>query len=148
VADRLVLRAGPARWLRAGHGLIGLLGLLSVLGAGASPVWTVGAVAALVVVHGIGVRQMNSPRARGRLHLAEDGSALLFTARSVHEARQRRGGWCSGLLCILRLEDVDSGRRFHCVLCRSLNAPDAYRRLLQRMRLQASADPARDPEPV
>jgi hypothetical protein len=78
---------------------------------------------------------MADARLRGRLHLAPDGDVLLFTAYGVHAMRQQPGGWHSRLLCVLPLADSESGRCRRVVVCRSLNRPDAYRRLLLRQRL-------------
>ena len=97
--------------------------------------------AALLLAHALCARRMANARTRGRLHLAADGEALLFTAHGVHALRQQPGGWHSRSLCVVPLADAESGRSRRFVLCRSLNRPDAWRRLLVRLRLQGQGEP-------
>lgn len=146
MAESIVLRAGCARWLRRAHDAVGLAAALAILTAGAAMAWTVAALVALLAVHaGISWR-MNHERYRGRLHLAVDGSAVFFSARGVRGARLRAGAWVSRCLCVLPLTDLESGRRFHCTLCRSLNAAESYRRLLVQLRMHGAMEPGRGPE--
>lgn len=133
MTDTIVLRSGCAPWLTHAQSGAALLALALLLQSGAAPAWIGGAVAALAFVHVASMRRMQARDRRGRLHLAADGSALLFTPAGLRAARQRPGAWVSRALCVLPLQDRDSGRRFRCVLCRSLNAPAPWRRLQARL---------------
>ena len=139
MTEGIVLRAGCAPWLHRVHAGLGLLALLSLLTAGVDPTWTAGAVVLLALAQRTTARSMRGPDCRGRLHLASDGSALLFTPRGLRAARLLPGAWVSRSLCVLPLEDRETGARFHCVLCRALNAPSPWRRLQARLR---TPDPA------
>lgn len=144
MTEGTVLRSGCAPWLRQAHAGLGVLALLSLLAQGDDPAWTVGAVALLVLAQRIAASRTRAPGARGRLHLASDDSALLFTPRGLRAARLLPGAWVSGALCVLPLEDRATGARFHCILCRSQNAPKPWRRLQARLR---APNPARGPAP-
>lgn len=141
MAERLILRAGCAPWLHHGHGAASLVALLALLAADAEPGWKAAAAAALVLAHALCARHMADARMRGRLHLAADGEALLFTAGGVRALRQQPGGWHSRSLCVLPLADAESGRYRRFLLCRSLNRPDAWRRLLVHLKLQGQGAP-------
>jgi hypothetical protein len=146
MAERLVLRTGSARWLRNAHAAASLAALLTLLTAGAELAWTAAAAAALLLANRMAARRMADPRLRGRLHLAADGEAVLFAKGRVRALRLQAGGWHCRCLCVLPLTDPESGRSQHFILCRSLNRPDAWRRLLVRLRLplQAQPNPARN----
>ena len=44
-------------------------------------------------------------------------------------------GWISRWCCVMMLEELLSGRRFPCLIFRSRNSPDDYRRLLVSLRM-------------
>jgi hypothetical protein len=77
--------------------------------------------------------------------LFADGRAVLFTAGGPVTAMQSGRRWVSRWFCVLPLERRDGERSLHVIVCRSLNAPDAYRHLLQRLRLGAPGAAGRDP---
>ena len=133
----LDLQAGCARWLRWSHAAVSLLGLVGILGAAAPAAWTVAAVIGLAAVHAGTARHMNCPASSGRLKLFADGRAVLFTPVGQVAAMQSERRWVTRWFCVLPLERRDGERPLHVIVCRSLNAPDAYRRLLQRLRLGA-----------
>jgi len=141
MAERLILRAGCAPWLQYGHGVVGLVALLALLAANAEPAWKAAGAAILVLTQVLCARRMADARMRGRLHLAADGEALLFTADGVRALRRQPGGWHSRALCVLPLANAESDRCRRFVLCRSLNRPDAWRRLLVHLRLQGQGEP-------
>lgn len=138
MVDSLDLQAGCARWLRWSHVGVSLLGLLGILAAAAPAAWSGAAIIALAAVHAETARRMNRPARSGRLKLFADGRAVLFTADGPVTAMQSERRWVSRWLCVLPLERRDSERSLHVIVCRSLNAPDAYRHLLQRARLGAA----------
>lgn len=133
----LDLRAGCARWLRWSHAGVSLLGLVGILATASHVAWSAAAVLALAVVHAVTALRMRDPAASGRLKLFADGSAMLFAGGGPIAAMQADGRWVSRWFCVLPLQRRDDGRCLRLVVCRSLNAPDAYRRLLQRSRLGA-----------
>lgn len=133
----LDLRAGCARWLRWSHAGVSLLGLIGILAAAAPAVWSGIAIIALAAVHAGTARHMNLPANHGRLKLFADGRAVLFTTGGAVAALLSERRWVSRWFCVLPLERRDGERPLHVIVCRSLNAPDAYRRLLQRARLGA-----------
>ena len=141
MAERLILRTGYARWLRNSHGGASLAAMAALLSAGAGTGWTTAAVAALVLTHGLCTWRMANPRMRGRLHLGADGEAVLFTSSGVHAMRQHPGSWHSRSLCVLALAELESGRTRRFVLCRALNRPDAWRRLLVQLKLGGQDTP-------
>ena len=134
----LDLQAGCARWLRWSHAGVSLLGLLGILAAAAPAAWSGTAIIALVAVHAGTARRMNRPANSGRLKLFADGRAVLFTSDGPVTAMQSERRWVSRWFCVLLLERRDGERSLQVIVCRSLNAPDAYRRLLQRARLGAT----------
>ena len=138
MSHNLDLRTGCARWLRWSHAAISLLALLGILAAAASVAWTVAAVIALAAVHAATARRMNRPASSGRLKLFTDGRAVLFTAAGPVAAMQSERRWVSRWFCVLPLECRDDERSLRVIVCRSLNDPDTYRRLLQHLRLGAA----------
>jgi hypothetical protein len=141
----LDLHAGCARWLRCSHAGVSLLGLAGILGSGARPVWTAAAVVALVLVHGSAARRMRDAGSSGPLRLFADGTAVLLTSVGAVAGLQRGGGWLSRWFCVVPLERLADGRRIDAIVCRSRNAPDAYRRLLVRLRMRGTHAPVRAP---
>jgi hypothetical protein len=137
------LRVGCARWLRRGHAGVSLLGLAGILGSGARPAWTAAAVVALALVHFATARSMRGPGSHGRLRLFADGTAIFVTGGREVNALQRDGGWSSRWFSAVPLGRLDDGRRMTAIVCRSLNAPDDYRRLLIRLRLREQLAPSR-----
>lgn len=140
----LELYAGCARWLRWSHAGVSLLAMAGILGSGAAPAWSAAAVIALVAVHAGTARSMSGSATSGRLRLFADGSAVLFAAAAPVALSRTDGGWVSRWFCVLPLLRRDSGRRLHLIVCRSLNTPDAYRRLLVRLRLGPADEADRD----
>jgi hypothetical protein len=138
------LRAGHARWVRHGHAGVSLLGLAGILGSGAPPAWTTAAVAALALVHCAAARRMRDPGLHGRLRLFADGTAVFVTGGGEVSALQLGGGWSSRWFCAVPLHRLADGRRITAIVCRSLNAPDDYRRLLVRLRMREALAPSRD----
>jgi hypothetical protein len=129
--------------MRVCHLGVSLLGLLAILASHARPGWTVAAVIALGVAHAVTARRMGRGATRGNLMLQGDGGAMLATAGERSQVRQHGGAWASRWFCVLPLEQLHGGQRVHCVVCRSLNDPDAYRRLLVRLRMGGEPGPAR-----
>jgi hypothetical protein len=138
------LRAGCARWLRDGHAGVSLLGLAGILGSGARPAWTAAALVALALVHFATARRMRGPGSHGRLRLFADGTAVFLTGAREIPALQLGGAWFSRWFCAVPLQRLEDNRCMTAIVCRSLNAPDDYRRLLVRLRLREALAPSRD----
>ena len=129
--------------MRVCHLGVSLLGLLAILGSHARPGWTIAALTALGVVHATTARRMGRAVTHGHLILWGDGSALLAVGGARTDVLLRSEAWASRWFCVLPFQQRDGGRRVHCLVCRSLNAPDSYRRLLVRLRMGAQAGLAR-----
>ena len=134
MADPLLLRVGPARWLNRAPYAVVAAALLGLLTAGIDPLCSAGASTLLVGCAFAAIRWQRGRATRGRLHLARDGAAVLFTPRGLVQAWLGPGAWVSSALCVLELRETDTGRRRRCVVCRSLNKPASYRRLLSLLR--------------
>ncbi len=133
--DAIVLRVGSSRWLRVCHGLVGLLALALILSSGTGLGWMLLSLGALAAVHGGVVGTMRGPAATTELILHADGSAVLRRDGDLVNAQSCPGGWVSRWCCIVTLRELVSARRVHCLVCRSRNTPDDYRRLLVTLRL-------------
>jgi hypothetical protein len=134
MADALVLRVGCGRWLIRVQYLVALAAGAGLFVVPANPLWTVAALLLLPAVVLLAIRRSRAPSARGRLHLAQDGNALFFTARGLRQARLLPNAWISSALCVLTLRETDGAGRLRCVICRSLNSQTAYRGLLRLLR--------------
>jgi hypothetical protein len=130
------LRTGAGRWLRSACALVSMLGAVSILLAQANPLWTGAALAVLCLISVAAFRRIRRNGAGQVLTLHGDDSATLLTARGAVPMLRRGGDWASRWCCVLRLQQVLSGHRCDCLVCRSLNSPDAYRRLLVSLRMR------------
>jgi hypothetical protein len=140
----LDLYVGCALWIRCSHACVSLLGLAGILGSGAPPAWAAAAALALTLVHFVTARRMSSRGSSGRLRLFADGTALFLAGGRAVAALQHGGGWLSRWFCVVPLQRLSDGRRIDAVVCRSLNAPDAYRQLLVRLRMREARVPGRE----
>lgn len=77
------------------------------------------------------------------LRLSADGSAILYTATGALAATLSDNGWCSRWCCIAPFVDTLGRRRFRCLVCRSRNPADSYRRLLVHLRLAGAGQEPR-----
>jgi len=141
--DVIDLEVGSSRWLQASPWLVGTLGMAVILASAAAVGWK------LLLLFGFGVSCATCVcPGRGELaftglRLRADGSALLLTENGPIPGALADSGWCSRWFCVVTFVDTLGGRRFRCLLCRSRNSADAYRRLLVRLRMNSLADAAR-----
>jgi hypothetical protein len=133
--DAIVLRVGSGRWLRVCHGLVGLVALALILSSGSGLVWMLLSLGVLAAVHGGVVGTMRGPAATAELILHADGSAVLRRDGVWVGVQRCSAGWVSRWCCVVTVHELLSERRVHCLVCRSLNTSDAYRRLLVTLRL-------------
>ena len=134
-ADALVLTVGSSRGLRVCHGLVGLVALALILSSGTGLMWMLVSLGALAAVHGGVVGTMRGPAATTELILHADGSAVLGRDGVLVDVQRCPAGWVSRWCCIVTVRELLSERRVQCLVCRSRNTPDAYRRLLVTLRL-------------
>jgi hypothetical protein len=140
LADSIDLEVGSSRWLQASPWLLGALGSFMLLTSAAVLAWKV------VLLGALGLACVACVRAPRRLHLVTrlrlhaDRSAILFTPNGMLPAMQAGDAWCSRWCCVVRLVDTPGGRCFRCLLCRSCNSADAYRRLLVHLRLNGAME--------
>jgi len=142
--DLIELHLGTGRWVRVCQGLVSLLGLVAIVSSPVPLGWVGAALGALFLVHVLTARKMGKAAGSGRLVLRGDNSATLFAGGKSACARYRGRGWASRWLCVLPLETLESGRPLNCVVCRSQNSQDSYRRLLVRLRSDGAPDRDRD----
>jgi hypothetical protein len=135
-SEEIPLRIGSSRWLRVAHAVASLLGVAAILLSRCGPRLAAIALAALGLVHLVTALRMRQARAEGIVTLLGDDSATMLAPGGAVPLRRRGGDWASRWCCVLRLEEVVSGRRIACLVTRSLNSPDAYRRLLVRLRMR------------
>jgi hypothetical protein len=134
--EEISLRIGAGRWLRVAQAVASLLGVAAILLSPCAPHWTAIALAALGFVHLATARRLRRAAAEGVVTLHGDDSATILAAGEAVPLRRRGGDWASRWCCVLRLEAVISGRRIDGLICRSLNDPVPYRRLLVRLRMR------------
>jgi hypothetical protein len=140
----LDLHVGCALWIRCSHACVSLLGLAGILGSGARPAWAAAAALALTMVHFATAQRMSGPGSSGRLRLFADGTALFLAGGRAVAVLQHGAGWLSRWFCVVPLQRLSDGRRIDAVVCRSRNAPDAYRQLLVRLRMRETRAPGRE----
>lgn len=129
------LRIGVGMDLRVGQLVLFVAACVALIGSGAHPIWISAALITLFGVHVGTLWWARRPEANGVLRLHENGSATFDTKAGRLHAEQSSGGWISHWLCVVPLVEVGSGQVVRCVVCRSLNQPDSYRRLLVWLRL-------------
>ena len=133
--DTIVLRVGSSRWLRVCHGLVGSLALAVTLSSGAGLMWMLLSLGALAAVHAGVMGTLRGPAAAAGLILHADGSGVLHRDDGLLDVQRCPSGWVSRWCCIVTVRELLSERRVQCLVCRSRNTPDAYRRLLVTLRL-------------
>ena len=116
--------------------MVGLLGVMAIGLSRSGPAWTAACLGLLCLVQADSIRRMRQMSTLGVLRLQGDDSATLQAPNGAVPLRRRGGDWASRWCCLLRLEELIGGRRFDCLVCRSLNGPDAYRQLLVRLRMR------------
>lgn len=140
--DVIDLQAGSSRWLQALPWLVGALGASVMLTSAVGIGWKMFLLCGLGPACAACVRAGRRQRAFTGLRLHADGRAVLFTGTGAVPGALAEGGWCSRWFCVVTFVDTLGGRRFRCLLCRSRNSADGYRRLLLRLRMGSFADAA------
>jgi len=135
--DCIDVRAGPAPWLAVAHLVVPALGVIAVLFSNIARQWAVALCGLIVLVGAAGFRRLARQSPTGRLRLYLDGTATLLGACGEVRAIQDPGAWVTRWICVLPLVPLDSDRLLRCVVCRSLNRPDSYRRLMAWLRLRS-----------
>lgn len=129
------LRIGAGTDLKVGQVALVVAAGFALIRSGAHPVWISAALITLIGVHLGTLWWAWRHAANGILRLHENGSATFDTAAGRLHAEQSSGGWTSHWVCVVPVVEVGSGQVVRCVVCRSLNQPDSYRRLLVWLRL-------------
>ena len=129
------LRVGVGMDLKLAQIALGVAGCVALIGSGAELVWTAAALIALAVVQVGTLWWAQRPEANGILRLHQNGSATFDTTAGRLQAEQSGRGWISHRVCVVPVVEVGSGQVVRCVVCRSQNQPDTYRRLLVWLRL-------------
>lgn len=132
----IALRTGAGRWLRFACAVVSMLGFVSILLSRANLLWTAAALGVLCLISADTFRRLRRHGEGQVLTLHGNGSATMLTEAGTIPLLRRGNDWGSRWCCMLRLQHVLSGRRFDCLVCRSLNSPDAYRRLLVSLRMR------------
>jgi len=140
VADSVDLEVGSSRWLQVSPWLLGALGSFMLLTSAAVVAWKVVLLGALGLACVACVRGPRGLHTVTRLRLHADRSATLFTANGMLPAMLAGDAWCSRWCCVVPVVDTLGGRCFRCLMCRSCNSADAYRRLLVRLRLNGATE--------
>jgi hypothetical protein len=136
--DTIELHAGSSKGFRAGYQAVGVLALVAILSSSAEPMWVMMALCALGTVHLASNRMLRRSSEQKRLVLRADGRAIVYSMDGIVLARRCVGGWVSRWCSVVTLEELLSGRRLRCLICRSRNSRDDYRRLLVNLRMETA----------
>jgi hypothetical protein len=145
--DVIDLQPGSSQWLQASPWLVGALGASVMLTSASGAGWKVLLLCGLGLACAACIRAGRRRRVFTGLRLHADGRAVLFTGTGAVPGALADGGWCSRWFCVVTFVDTLGGRRFRCLLCRSRNSADAYRRLLVRLRIGSFGDALRGVAP-
>jgi hypothetical protein len=115
-----------------------LIASVNLLFVPAPPPWTVGSIAALLLVNLGGLVYMRRRQSPGTLLLRDDDTVVLKQGRSEYRGNLLPSAWVSRWLCVLRWKPMD-GRSRPCLVCCGGNRFDDYRRLLVRLRFGGAA---------
>jgi hypothetical protein len=138
LSDTIQLHAGSSPGLRACQQAVSALAVTALLWSRTEPMWIMIALCAFGVAHGAMRRISRRSPEIVRLVLRADGNAIVHSANGAVPARLCAGGWVSRWCSLVSLEELLSGRRVQCLVCRSRNGPDDYRRLLVYLRMDAA----------
>jgi hypothetical protein len=142
-AESVELLQGPAFWMRLLHLAASLLAATAVLIAPASPSVKLLLLGGLPIVHMATSRRMRrSAEQAPRVRLFEDGKASILTRSGAVPALLQGSVWSSRWFSAFRLKRLDGRGSIDCIVCRSVNPADAYRRLRVMLRLRSVQDPA------
>jgi len=137
--DVIDLEVGSGRWLQASPWPVGLLGALVMLNSAFAVGWKMVLLCSLGLACTACFRAGRREKALTVLRLHADGRAVLSTGSGSVPGALADGGWSSRWCCVVAFVDTLGGQRSRCLLCRSRNSADAYRRLLVRLRMGSSA---------
>jgi hypothetical protein len=140
---RIGLHVGQGRWMSAWQLVISALSIVGAVMARVDVGWITLFLGGLLAANTACYIRFHSRSRVSVLQLQNDGHAIVYTATRCVHAWQLEGGWASRWCCVVPLRVIGTGRRLHCLVCRSRNAPDAYRRLLVCLRLNHGANAVR-----
>jgi len=138
VPEAIELHVGAAPWLRISQSAVSLLGLFSIVSSRTAPLSMLLGLAALLAVHRAALHTMRQNGAAARLTLHANGSAILHSVNGLIQAHRCDESWASRWLCVVTLKELVNGRKVRCLVCRSQNRADDYRRLLVRLRFDGA----------
>jgi len=140
--DGIELRQGCGRWMRASHATTSLLAATVILASAAPAMLAVGLLAALLMLHVTTARRLRRAAAAvPGIRLFDDGTAALLTPAGAVPALLGGCAWASRWISVVPIQPLDGRRRVFCIVCRSGNPADAYRRLLVMLRMRDGQDP-------
>lgn len=135
--DGVELRQGPAPWMRLSHLAASLFAAIAILIAPAGLTAKLLLLGALPLVHLTTARRTRrAAECAPCIQLFEDGRASILTRSGAVPASLRGGVWSSRWFSVFRLKRLDGRGCLDCIICRSENPADAYRRLRVMLRLR------------
>lgn len=139
-ADHIELHIGSSGWMHGAQLAVTLLSIYAVFASQSGTLWVLLFLGLLGSFHAVCALGPRRASRIDRLWLDTDGSAILLSTASTQQARLCTGGWVSRWFSVVPLQEVVTGHRVRCLVCRSRNTPDAYRRLLVNVRMSNSAN--------
>jgi hypothetical protein len=141
--DGVEARQGQGLWMRGAHLGASLLAAVAIFIAPTGLWIKLLLLGGLPVVYLATARRMRrSAQYAPRIRLFEDGSASILTRSGAVPALLQGGVWSSRWFSAFRLERLDGRGPVDCIVCRSANPADAYRRLQVILRLGSGPDAA------
>lgn len=136
------LVAGESRWLRTARYLLFLVAIMTLAFAPADPVGKWAGLVGLVLAYiAVTVSLRRTSRIRS-LRLLGDGMMTLGReGKPDIQASLGKDGWTTAWMTVIPFHSVDHRGQRRVLVCRSLNHPQDYRRLLSRMRLGSGSTP-------
>jgi hypothetical protein len=143
LSEAIELHAGGSPGLNACQQAVSVLALVALIWSRAELMWIMMSLLALGAAHRASDRVTRRKADHFRLVLHENGNATMHSVHGTAPARLCAGGWVTRWCSVVSLEELLSGRRLHCLICRSRNSSDDYRRLLVILRMDAAHTPHR-----
>lgn len=133
---------GESRWVRTARYLLFSAAVAALAFAPADPIWKWAGLAGLVLAYiavTVSLRRSSCIRS---LRLLSDGMMTLGREGQPDiQACLGRNGWTTAWMTVIPFHSVDHRGQRRVLVCRSLNHPQDYRRLLSRMRLGSGSGP-------
>ena len=136
------LVTGESRWLITSRYLLFFTAAMALAFAPADPVWKWSGLAALGPMYILVISSLRRASCIRSLRLSGDGMITLGRQGQPDiPASLGTDGWSTAWMSIVPCHRVDHPRPVRVLVCRSLNHPQDYRRLLSRMRLGSGSRP-------